>query len=137
MKIDIKATNLEITPALVEFIDEKIGSLNKFIRGSNKGGDGEQGTYLVEAFVEVARDTNHHKHGEVFRAEVNLKIGGRVLRAERREWDVRVAIDGVREELKIILEKEQGRLESKFKRGARSLKKLISISPLARFRRKR
>ena len=137
MKIDIKATNLEVTPALAEFIDEKIGSLDKFIRGGAKGGDGEQGTYLVEAYVEVARDTKHHKQGEVFRAEVNLKIGGRVLRAERSEWDARAAIDGVREELKMILEKEQGKLESKFRRGARSFKKLISISPLARFRRKR
>ena len=137
MKIDIKATNLEITPALAEFIDEKIRSLDKFVRGGAKGGDGEQGTYLVEAFVEVARDTKHHKHGEVFKAEVNLKIGGRVLRAERSEWDVRAGIDGVREELKIILEKDQGKLESKFRRGARSFKKLISISPLARFRPKK
>ena len=136
MKIDIKATNLEITPALAEFINEKIGSLDKFVRGGVKGGDGERGTYLVEAYVEVARDTKHHKHGEVFKAEVNLKIGGRVLRAERSEWDARAAIDGVREELKMILEKEQGKLESKFRRGARSFKKLISISPLARFRRK-
>ena len=137
MKIDIKAANLEVTPALAEFIDEKIGSLDRFIRGAEKGGDGEHGTYFVEAYVEVARDTKHHKHGEVFKAEVNLKIGGRVLRAERSEWDVRAAIDGVREELKIILEKDQGKLESKFRRGARSFKKLISISPLARFRRKR
>ena len=136
MKIDIKATNLEVTPALAEFIDEKIGSLDRFIRGAEKGGDGEHGTYFVEAYVEVARDTKHHKHGEEFKAEVNLKIGGRVLRAERSEWDVRAAIDGVREELKMILEKEQGKLESKFRRGARSFKKLISISPLARFRRK-
>ena len=137
MKIDIKATNLEITPALTEFIEDKIGSLGKFVRGEATGGDGEQGTYLVEAFVEVARDAKHHKHGEVFKAEFNLKIGGRVLRAERREWDARAAIDGVREELKMILEKEQGKLESKFRRGARSFKKLISISPLARFRKKR
>src|SRR3989304_9407984 len=94
MKIDIKATNLEITPALAEFIDEKIGSLDKFIRGGAKGGDGERGTYLVEAYVEVARDTKHHKHGEVFKAEVNLKIGGGVLRAGGGGGGARGAVCG-------------------------------------------
>lgn len=137
MKINIKSTDLELTPALTEFIEEKIGSLNKFVRAETEDGDGSAGNYLVEAFVEVARDTKHHKHGEVFRAEVNLKIGGRMLRAEKRDWDARVAIDAVREELKTELDKIQGKLESKFLRGARSFKKLISISPLARLRRRK
>lgn len=135
MKIDIKATNLEITAPLTEFIEEKIGSLDKFIRAET--GDGTHGNYLVEAFVEVARDTKHHKQGEVFRAEANLKIGGRVLRAEKNDIDIRVAIDAVREELAAELRKTQGKLESKFKKGARKFKELVSVSPLARIRRRK
>ena len=135
MKIDIKATDLKMTSPLAEFIEEKIGSLDKFIRAEI--GDGTHGNHLVEAFVEVARDTKHHKHGEVFRAGVNLKIGGRVLRAEKSDFDIRVAIDAVREELTAELRKTQGKFESQFKKGARKLKQTMVISPLAWFRRKR
>lgn len=126
---------MEVTAPLAEFIEEKIGSLDKFIRAET--GDGTHGNYLVEAFVEVGRDTKHHKHGEVFRAEVNLKIGGRVLRAEKNGVDIRSAIDAVREELMAELRKTQGKLESKFKEGARKFKQTISTSPLAWFRKKK
>ncbi len=89
----------------------------------------------VEAFVEIARTTKHHRHGDVFRAEVNIKIGGKILRAQMQGGDIRVAIDGAREELKMELQKEKGISESKFKRGARILKRLRSISPLAWFKK--
>lgn len=137
MKIDIKSTHLDLTPAITEFIKEKIGSLDKFI-SYKEGGDGEAfGHHAVEAFVEIARTTNHHRSGDVFRAEVNMRIGGRVVRAEKEDWDIRVAIDGAREELKMELQKEKGISDSKFKKGARILKQLRSISPLAWFRKER
>ena len=90
---------------------------------------------LVEAFVEISRTTNHHRHGNVFKAEVNIKIGGHMVRAEKEDFDVRAAIDLVREELKAELQKEKGMYEAKFKKGARTMKRLLSISPLAWFKK--
>ncbi len=135
MKIDIKSTNLDLTPSIKEFVEEKIGSLDKFIRADGDGGDEARSHESVEAFVEIARTTNHHRHGDVFKAEVNLKIGGRLLRAEKEDWDIRVAIDGAREELKVELQKKKGISDARFKHGARILKRLRSISPLAWFRK--
>lgn len=137
MKIDIKSTQLEVTPALAQFIEEKIGSLDRFIPAQKDGGTEARSHQAVEAFVEIARTTKHHRQGDVFRAEVNLKIGGKVIRAQAQDWDIRVAIDAAREELKMELQKEKGISESKFKRGARMLKRLRSLSPLAWFRREK
>jgi len=136
MKIDIKGTNLELTPAITEFIHEKIGSLDKFVGGFRMRGEEASSRHqLVEAFVEISRTTNHHRQGDVFKAEVNIKIGGNVVRAEKEDLDVRAAIDLVREELKAELHKEKGMYEAKFKKGARTMKRLLSISPLAWFRK--
>ncbi len=138
MKIDIKSTNLDLTDAIRVYIEDKIGSLDKFThiftRNDTLGGFGHE---AVEAYVEIARTTKHHKQGPVFRAEVNLKIGGKILRATKEDWDIRVAIDAVREELKMELQKEKGIHEAKFKRGARIFKRLSSISPLAWFRKEK
>lgn len=138
MKIDIKSTHLEMTAAIEEYINEKIGSLDRFTqafaRNDTKGGFGHE---AVEAFVEIARTSAHHKHGPVFRAEVNLRVRGKVLRAAKEDWDIRVAIDAVKEELKMELQKEKGIHESKFKRGARILKRIRSISPLAWFKKEK
>ena len=135
MKIDIKSTNLDLTPSITQFIEEKIGSLDHFVQKWADGETGARSHAPVEAFVEIARTTKHHRHGDVFRAEVNLRIGGKMIRAEKEDWDIRVAIDAVREELKAELQKEKGILEAKFKRGARILKRLQAISPLAWFRK--
>jgi len=137
MKIDIKTTNLTLTDSITQFVEEKIGSLDKFIPGFLQGGEDEGRHPPVEAFVEIARTTNHHRQGEVYRAEVTIKIGGTVLRAEKEEWDIRVAVDAVREDLRMMLEKQKGIYEAKVKKGARTLKRLTSISPLAWFRKER
>lgn len=138
MKIDIKTTNLALTDSISQFVEEKIGSLEKFIPEPLRGDVGADGRHLpIEAFVEIARTTNHHRQGEVYRAEVNLRIAGNVLRAEKEEWDIRVAVDAVKEELRMMLEKQKGLYDTKVKKGARTLKRLTSISPLAWFRKER
>lgn len=136
MKINIKSTGLDLTPSLVAYIEEKVGSLDHFI--SDKGEhDGEMRSHeTVEAFVEVARTTKHHRQGEVFRAEINVKVGGKLFRTEEDEWDVRLAVDAARDEMKRELVKQKELRETKVKRGARSLRKSRSLSPLARFRGK-
>jgi len=98
MKINIKSTNLDLTPALKEYIEDKIGSVKKFLERWDPEG-------VVEAWVEVGRTTKHHHKGNVFRAEADLRVPGKVLRAEDEDFDIRVAIDRVRDKLKREIEK--------------------------------
>ena len=55
--------------------------------------------------VEVGKPSKRHKSGPIFYAEANLKIDGKLLRAEATHADLRTAIDKVRDELHIQIKK--------------------------------
>ncbi len=134
MKIDIKATNFELTPSIMTYIDEKVGSLEKFISVSIEG---ENGTAPVEAFVEVARTTKHHKNGDIYKAEINMKVKGELLRVDVSEWDLRAAIDTAKDLMERKLVEEKEFKNTKKRKGERVFKRLKSISPLAWFKREK
>jgi len=100
MKINIKAINLDLTPALNQYIEEKIGSLSKFLK--NYEVDSE-----IQARVEVARSTKHHHRGNVFKAEINLDLPKKILRSVVEKEDIRMAINGARDELQREIKKRK------------------------------
>lgn len=94
MNISITVKNIELTPAIRAHVEQKIGDLEHLI------GHGE-----VSAAVEVGKPSRHHRAGQVFYAEVNLKIGGAVLRAQAERDDLYVAVNEVRDELQTQIKK--------------------------------
>lgn len=94
MKIHIKSTNLDLTPSIREYIEEKIGTLAKFVGRYEK-----EGSELL-ARVEIARTTNHHHKGDVFYAEVNIDNGTNLARAEVEDAEIHAAIDKAQDILK-------------------------------------
>ncbi len=115
MRINIKTKNFSLTPSIETYLREKLDSLDKILPYNDS----------IFADVELARTTRHHQKGDIFRAEVNLTISGKLIRSVAEQWDLRVAIDRVRDELgrKITSNKEKS--ASLYKRGARMLKKLL------------
>ncbi len=111
MKITIKATNLDLTPATKEMIEKKIAVLDKFILPIDAS---------VEAFVEVSIETRHHKKGKIYYAEANIKVPGKLIRSEAREENIYQAINTIKNELQGLLKKRkektlQRRKEKKLK----------------------
>ena len=96
MKVNIKATNLDLTPEIKKAIEEKIATLDKFISHTDTS---------VEAFVEVAIETRHHKKGKIYYAEVNIKVPGEIIRSEAKEDNIFKAINTVKDELQRLLKK--------------------------------
>ncbi len=94
MKIDITSKNITLDDALKIFTEQKIGALEKFVK---KG--------PVSARVEIGKPSRRHRTGPVFYAEVNLKIGGKLLRSEAKNKDLRTAIDEARDELHMQIKK--------------------------------
>lgn len=94
MKVTIKATNLELTPVIKKAIEEKIATLDKFIPHIGTS---------VEAFVEVALETRHHKKGKIYYAEANIKVPGKIIRSEAREENIYRAINEIKDELQRLL----------------------------------
>ena len=100
MKVTIKATNLDLTPELKKAIEEKIATLDKFIPHINTP---------VEAFVEVAVESRHHKKGKIYYAEASIKVPGKIIRSEAREENIYKAINTVEDELQGLLKKYKER----------------------------
>jgi len=100
MKVTVKATNLKLTPEIAKAIEEKIGTLDKFLSGARTP---------LEAFVEVALETRHHQKGKIFYAEADIKFLGEVIRAESSQDNIYKAINTVKDELQILFEKRKER----------------------------
>ncbi len=106
MKIVIKGTNTDLSPSLKEYVFEKVGQLEKYIKR------------VVEADVELEVDKKH-RTGEIFRAEVMLYVPRDVLRASEQATDMYAAIDLVMPKLKKQIEKYKAKVQHKHQRQSR------------------
>ena len=88
MKITIKATNAKLTPEAHEIINKKIAGLMKYYN------------QIMEADVEVGITSRHHQKGNIYRAEVNLQVPKKILRAEAETENVTKSINKVIDILK-------------------------------------
>jgi putative sigma-54 modulation protein len=128
MKIDIKGTNIEITESLRVWIEDKIGSLEKFLKD-----DAENS----RARVEIEKTTLHHRKGPFFRAECQLETSKKNFRSESQRDDLRVAITEVKDDLQIQLKEGKEKFIAKLRRGQRRLKRIFKFSPAARFKKRK
>lgn len=103
MHIDVQARELELTDALKEYVEKRIGSLDRYLARFDRD--------VVLAEVELARTTKHHYRGDVYYAEVNLTLPGKLLRATYTSSDIRKSIDRVRDILQREIRKFKDQLE--------------------------
>jgi putative sigma-54 modulation protein len=109
MKIIVQAINFKLDEAISDFIDDKVGDLERALGSAN--------SESVEARVELGKPSGHHKKGDVFYAEVNLKMPGKLLRATSENWDLRLAITEVKDELQRQIRKYKQKMVAKTRRS--------------------
>ena len=115
MEIKIKTTNFSLTPSIGNYLREKLNALDKFLPKDES----------IFADVELAQTTKHHHKGDIFKAEVNLKVPGRLIRAVAEKWDLHAAIDAVKDDLQREITVNKEKKLSLYRRGARLLKNLL------------
>lgn len=115
MNINLKATGFDLTPAISEYAQKKIGVLEKYLKNH------EGATFHVE----VGKTTKHHKAGEVFKAEVKAIGAGLDLYAVSEAEDLYSAIDILEAELRSELLHEKGRRMRLLRRGQRAIKDMM------------
>ncbi len=98
MHIDIHTKNMELDGALKVFVEDRIGGLDKAI-GNDKS----------SAKVELGLPSRHHRSGRIYYAEVNLSMGGTLLRATCQHEDMRNAIVDIKNELQVQIKKFKGK----------------------------
>jgi ribosomal subunit interface protein len=117
MKITIQTKNITLTQAIEDFIEEKINSLEKFIKviydGPHYSSSSGKEKAAVLALVEIGKETMHHRKGPFFRAECEINFPGKKIRAEAFSKDLRAAIVEVKDELQRELKEEKEKIISK------------------------
>ena len=117
MRVQIKATGLFLTPSIEEYARKKVATLEKYL--SSK--DPENA--LVS--IEIGKTTNHHKSGEIFKAEIFLRESGKEYYVVSEKTDLYEAIDDVRDEIIREITSWKGRARTIFRKGGAKIKNLI------------
>lgn len=90
MKFIISTKNIKLTENLKQYIEERIGSCEKYIHTD----------LPLIGKVEIERSA-HHAKGKVFIASINIQLKDKFLRAETTREDIYLAINELRDHLKI------------------------------------
>jgi putative sigma-54 modulation protein len=115
MKINIKGTGIELTPAITSYVEKKLSAVDKYLDVSES----------VVAQVEVGKTTNHHKSGDVFRAEAHLMGGGIDFYTVSEQADLYAAIDLLKDEIVQKLTHLKGRRQTLTRRGGQMIKNMM------------
>ncbi len=118
MRKDIKTTNLTLTNAIRDYVDQKINHLDRLISSGDES---------VHAQVELDMTTHHHHKGKLFRAEINLRVAGKEFRAVETAENLYAAIDLVKDELARELKGYKNKRLDMFRRGGRLLKSILKF----------
>lgn len=114
MNINIKATNIELTSAIEEYVNRKVESVEKFLNNKE-----------ATVYVEVGKTTNHHKNGDFYKTEIKLKVPHGDFFALAETDDLYSSIDMAREDIVRELTHTKDKKDALFRRGARSVKKML------------
>jgi len=100
MKIRVKVTNIESTNYLNKLIEEKIKDIERLLLGFSK----------VTAEVEVGLTSKHHQKGNIYRAEIQIKIPGKFFRSVSEKEDFRAALTDAKDELQSQIKKHKEKI---------------------------
>lgn len=117
MKIKITATGIELTSAIENYVEEKI-------RGTEKFAISHENEDPVVS-VEIGKTNNHHQSGDVFVAEVNMRVRGKQFRATSEKDDLYAAIDDMRNELVRELSSHKNKTRTLVRKGAGIIKDML------------
>lgn len=116
MKLNIKATGIELTPSISDYVSNKILTVEKYLDKDNPD---------AVAQVEVGKNSKHHKAGNVFMAEVHITGNGLDVYAVSEQEDLYAAIDLVRDEIIHNALQSKGRRLTLARRSAEAMKRMI------------
>ena len=116
MSTNIKATNIELTDAIKDYVNKNLLGLDRFITDPKED-------IIIQ--VEVGKTTRHHKSGDYFRAEFNVDISGKKFYVSAKKDNLYGAIDEAKEALFRKIDYSKNRERTLLRRGAKSIKKMI------------
>lgn len=115
MNINIKTTTISLTPAISEYVDKHLDVIKRFL----------QDDPTVQFDLELAKTTNHHRQGDIFKAEIHIVAKDQNIFASVEKEDLYAAIDIVRDEVLRKLKSTKDKRQSLVRRGGAQVKDFI------------
>ncbi len=112
MKLTIQAHNVELSDWLEQYVNKKIGRLDRFLPDLN------------DAFVEL-REEKTRSAADRAVAQVTLRSPRTILRAEERSGDMFASIDAVSDKLERRIERYKGKYARNSKRAVAQAQAVI------------
>ena len=115
MNINIKTTNITLTPAISDYIDKRMEKIVKLV-GSDPA---------VKCDVEVGMTSGHHNKGNIFKAEIHIVGSHKNAYASSEQADLYSAIDVVRDDIVRTLTGAKEKYTSRVRRGGAKVKDMM------------
>jgi ribosomal subunit interface protein len=115
MNTNIKGTNISLSPAISDYVDKRLKKIDDIL--------GEDGS--IQCDVELAKTTEHHHKGDIFKAEIHIVGAGKNLYAAAEKSDLYAAIDTVRDDILRECKAGKGKRISLIRRSGARVKNMV------------
>jgi len=105
MEVKIRGRNIEVTPRLQEYVEKKIGKLDRYLPA------------IDEAHMELAVEKTRSAQDRQV-AQLTIRSKGALLRAEERNHDLYTAIDAVLDKMYRQIGRYKGKHQDRVRPGA-------------------
>ena len=108
MEVSIFARNLEMTPRLSEYVEQKVGKLDRYL------------PWIDDARIDLTvENTRSAAHRQV--AQLTVRVRGTILRAEERTQDMFASIDAVLDKMYRQIARYKGKRQDRWQAAAEVL----------------
>ena len=125
MHITLQGTNLELTHELRRFIYKKLNDCRRAL--------GDVDLNAVQIDIELERTSNRHpnesRNGQLYRAEANVRVPGRFIRAEESSMHLEPAIVKMKNTLTRNIRHWREGVIAQRRKGARKAKQMRRMDP--------
>ncbi len=115
MNTNIKNTNLMLSEAVSEHVSKRLEKISVLLEGDP----------TAQCDIELARTTDHHNKGDIFRAEIHIVAAGKNLYAASEKEDIYMAFDDARDEILRELKSSREKKVSLIRRGGSKVKAMM------------
>jgi ribosomal subunit interface protein len=115
MNISIKTTTISLTPSISDYVEKHLEVLKKFL----------QDDPTVKFDLELAKTTNHHNKGDIFKAEIHIVGKDKNIYSSVEKGDLYAAIDEVKAEVLEKLKSTNEKNRSLLRKGGAQIKNVL------------
>lgn len=115
MRTITQITGIKPTKAIESYVTKKLASLDRLVKHDES----------AVARAEVGLSNRHHKKGDIYFAEVNVRVKGKQFRSVEQGEDLYAAIDAMKDEILREVTAFYNKKRTIGKRAGRTIKKRI------------